>query len=88
MPIVAILELTLRSTNISDLRNRLTQYLKQVRAGEEIDVRDRQRPIAKIAFDDRLRTAAAALGFPCGHSRISALDSEGTWDHAASDYSR
>jgi len=38
----------LRSTNIADLRNRLTQYLKEVRAGEEIVVRDRQRPIAKI----------------------------------------
>jgi prevent-host-death family protein len=48
MPIIAILELTMRSTNVSDLRNRLTQYLKEVRAGEEIIVRDRQRPIAKI----------------------------------------
>ena len=38
----------MRGTNISDLRNRLTQYLKEVRAGEEIIVRDRQRPIAKI----------------------------------------
>jgi len=37
-----------RSTNIADLRNRLTQYLQEVRAGEEIVVRDRQRPIAKI----------------------------------------
>jgi len=38
----------MRSTNIADLRNRLTQYLKEVRAGEEIIVRDRRRPIAKI----------------------------------------
>ena len=38
----------MRSTNIADLRNRLTQYLREVRAGEEIIVRDRQRPIAKI----------------------------------------
>ena len=38
----------LRSANIADLRNRLTQYLKEVRAGGEIIVRDRQRPIAKI----------------------------------------
>jgi prevent-host-death family protein len=38
----------MRSTNIADLRNRLTQYLKEVRAGQEIIVRDRQRPIAKI----------------------------------------
>jgi prevent-host-death family protein len=38
----------MRSTSIADLQNRLTQYLKEVRAGEEIVIRDRQRPIAKI----------------------------------------
>lgn len=38
----------MRITNIADLRNRLTRYLREVRAGEEIIVRDRQRPIAKI----------------------------------------
>lgn len=38
----------MRSANIADLRNRLTQYLREVRAGAEIIVRDRQRPIAKI----------------------------------------
>ena len=38
----------MRSTNIADLRNHLTQYLREVRAGEEIVVRDRQRPIARI----------------------------------------
>jgi prevent-host-death family protein len=37
-----------RSTNIAELRNRLTQYLREVRAGEQIVVRDRQRPFAKI----------------------------------------
>lgn len=38
----------MRRTNIAYLRNRLTQCLKEVRAGEEIVVRDRRRPIAKI----------------------------------------
>lgn len=38
----------MRSANIAELRDRLTQYLREVRAGEEIIVRDRQRPIAKI----------------------------------------
>jgi prevent-host-death family protein len=40
--------LSMRSANIADLRNHLTQFLKAVRAGEKIVVRDRQRPIAKI----------------------------------------
>jgi prevent-host-death family protein len=38
----------MRSANIAELRDRLTQYLREVRAGEEIIVRDRKRPIAKI----------------------------------------
>jgi prevent-host-death family protein len=38
----------MRSANIAELRDRLTQYLREVRAGAEIIVRDRHRPIAKI----------------------------------------
>jgi prevent-host-death family protein len=55
-----------RSTNIADLRNRLTQYLQEVRAGAEIVVRDRQRPIAKIVpftvDDDEADDAALIAG--------------------------
>lgn len=58
----------MRSTNIADLRNKLTQYLQEVRAGEEIIVRDRQRPIAKIipftvdeADDDAVLVAAGLM---------------------------
>ena len=45
----------MRSRNIADLRNHLTRYLKEVRAGEEIVIRDRTLPLAKIvplAHDD------------------------------------
>jgi prevent-host-death family protein len=56
----------LRSANIAELRNRLTQYLQGVRAGEEIIVRDRQRPIAKIVpftvDDDDADDAALVAG--------------------------
>lgn len=54
----------MRSTNIADLRNRLTRYLREVRAGEEIVVRDRQRPIAKIvpfSVDDETVEDAALV---------------------------
>jgi prevent-host-death family protein len=50
-----------RSTSIADLRNHLTRYLKEVRAGEEIIVRDRQLPFAKIiplAYDDEAEDSA------------------------------
>jgi prevent-host-death family protein len=37
-----------RSVNIAELKNRLSAYLQQVRAGEEIVIRDRNLPVAKI----------------------------------------
>ena len=37
-----------RTVNIAELKNRLSAYLDQVREGEEIIIRDRRRPIAKI----------------------------------------
>lgn len=38
----------MRSVNIAELKNRLSAYLNEVREGEEIIIRDRNRPIAKI----------------------------------------
>jgi prevent-host-death family protein len=38
----------MRSVNIAELKNRLSAYLQHVRAGEEIVIRDRNLPIAKI----------------------------------------
>lgn len=38
----------MRSVNIAELKNRLSAYLDEVREGEEIIIRDRNRPIAKI----------------------------------------
>lgn len=45
----------MRSVNIAELKNRLSTYLERVREGEEIIIRDRRKPIAKIvplASDD------------------------------------
>jgi prevent-host-death family protein len=61
MAIMATLEADVRTTNIADLRNHLTRYLKEVRAGEEIVIRDRQLPFAKIvplARDDEAEDSA------------------------------
>jgi prevent-host-death family protein len=56
----------MRSANIAELRDRLTHYLRAVRAGEEIIVKDRQRPIAKIvpfsADEEPAETALVAAG--------------------------
>lgn len=37
-----------RNVNIADLKNNLSRYLRQVRRGEEILIRDRKVPVAKI----------------------------------------
>ena len=56
----------MKSVNIAELKNRLSLYLKEVKAGEEILVRDRDRPIARIVplthaldQDDELLVLAA-----------------------------
>jgi prevent-host-death family protein len=38
----------MRSVNIAELKNRLSAYLQHVRAGEEIVIRDRDLPVAKL----------------------------------------
>jgi prevent-host-death family protein len=56
----------MKSVNIAELKNRLSLYLKEVKAGEEILVRDRDRPVARIVpltyapdEDDELLVLAA-----------------------------
>jgi prevent-host-death family protein len=38
----------MRSVNVADLKNNLSRYLNQVKQGEEVLIKDRNKPIAKI----------------------------------------
>ena len=38
----------MRTVNIADLKNNLSAHLERVRAGEELIVKDRNRPIARL----------------------------------------
>jgi prevent-host-death family protein len=38
----------MKTVNIAELKNRLSSYIQEVRAGEEIVVRDRNLPVAKL----------------------------------------
>jgi prevent-host-death family protein len=56
----------MRTVNIAELKNRLSVYLNEVRAGQEVLVRDRNTPIARIVpishgadQDEELRALAA-----------------------------
>lgn len=43
-----VADMATRAVSIADLKNNLSTHLARVRAGEEVPVRDRQTPIAKI----------------------------------------
>jgi prevent-host-death family protein len=70
----------MRTVNIAELKNRLSAYLNQVKDGEEIVVRDRNVPVARIVplrsedySADRLKLAAEGrlrlgTGEPLGES--------------------
>jgi len=56
----------LKTVNIAELKNRLSVYLNEVKAGREIVIRDRNTPIARIVpiahgadEDDELHALAA-----------------------------
>ena len=56
----------MKSVNIAELKNQLSRYLSEVKAGAEIQIRDRRLPIARIVPlgrtadpDDELLTLAA-----------------------------
>lgn len=56
----------MKSVNVAQLKDGLSGYLKLVRAGEEILIRDRQLPIARLvplaadtAIDDEMKALAA-----------------------------
>jgi prevent-host-death family protein len=62
----------MKRAKISELRNRLSQYLDHVRAGGRVLILDRNRPIAEIV---PIRNASAASGSDVEHLAI--LEREG-----------
>ena len=65
----------MRSVNIADLKNNLSAYLRLVRNGEELVIRDRNRAIARIVAigsggddeeEERLLVAAGQLKLGSG----------------------
>ena len=54
----------MQTVNIADLKNNLSAYLEQVKNGEELIVKDRNRPIARLVpltSDDDMDAAEASL---------------------------
>ena len=74
------------SVNIADLKNRLSMYLQQVRSGEEIVVRDRNLPVAKLVPFRAADTSAEELAL-AANGELSlpsqTLDEESFWNTGA-----
>jgi antitoxin (DNA-binding transcriptional repressor) of toxin-antitoxin stability system len=67
----------MKSVNVAELKNRLSAYLQMVRKGEEIIVRDRDLPIARISpcntethSEGDRRLIAAGLMKPPAHGPV------------------
>jgi prevent-host-death family protein len=71
----------MKSVNVAELKNRLSAYLSFARNGEEVVIRDRNLPIAKLvpfsagdATEDELRLVAAGkMRLPKGPLDAAAL---------------
>ena len=50
-------------TNISNLKNRLSHYLRLVRAGEVVEIMDRKSPLARIEAVDGIQGADSGDGW-------------------------
>jgi len=50
-------------TNISNLKNRLSHYLRLVRAGEVVEITDRKTPLARIEAIEALNDSDAGNGW-------------------------
>jgi prevent-host-death family protein len=71
----------MKAVNIAELKNRLSFYLNEVRAGHEVLVRDRNNPIARIVpiqwpDDDELLVLAAQGKIRLGKGSID----DSFWD--------
>ena len=69
----------IQNVNIAELKSRLSFYLKQVQAGQEIIIRDRQRAIGRITPispdtepDENLLALHAQGKIKLGHGEITA----------------
>jgi prevent-host-death family protein len=76
----------MKVVNIAELKNRLSFYLQQVRAGQEFVVRDRNVPVAKLVPLGSADAAAEELALAAeGKLRLPAqqLDEEAFWSVGA-----
>jgi prevent-host-death family protein len=81
MAIIAMTEEIMVSVNVAELKNRLSKYLTFVKGGEEIVIRDRNLPVAKLvpfsthesSEEDLLLVAAGKMRLPKSAVKVGDL---------------
>ena len=69
----------MKTVNIGELRNQLSAYLQYVRNGEEVVIKDRNRPVARILpFEPRSISEEEALLVAAGKMKLP--EKEMDWD--------
>lgn len=71
----------MRSVNVADLKNRLSKYLRFAKAGEEIVIRERNLPVAKLvpfsceeaSEEELLLVAAGRMRIPRSPVKVNEL---------------
>jgi len=62
--------MTMKIANIAEFKNRISEYLSAVESGEEIEVRKRNVPIARVVPITSEKTNKTVLGCGKGTGRI------------------
>lgn len=72
----------MRSVNIAELKQHLSSYLKEVRAGKEIIIRDRNTPIARLMPLDQRNDQEAELLELAAQGKIRLGEGNGILDES------
>jgi prevent-host-death family protein len=76
----------MRTVNIADLKNRLSSYLQMVRDGEEVIVKDRNQPVARISPYDASGLSAAERRLVASGALKMPAEETANWDEFLDDY--
>lgn len=69
----------MKTVNIGELRNQLSAYLQYVRNGEEVVVKDRNRPVARILPIDKKRFSEEEMQL-VAEGRMKLPEKEMDWE--------
>ena len=76
----------MKAVNVAELKNRLSSYLQLVREGEEIIVKDRNQPVARISRYDTSGLSESERRLVASGSLKMPEEKTGDWDSFWDEY--